>query len=268
MPGDGVGHVGLFPVVQRVIAAHGALDLGEFAHHRGGEIGLAQPRRALGQGGVGVGVAGQPARQPGEALHLLRHGAEPGVEDAPREVGHAAFQCSFSILVPKELGVRQARPQHPFVAGDDGLAFVPGFGVGDEYEAGREVAVLIEQGEILLVMAHGGGQHLRRQVHEGGVDAPHQHHRPFHQPGVLVEQAGVGLEGQFGRPGQLFRLGQNRRPPLGRIEDHLGFRELRLVIGEVVDLEGRGREETMAQSHITRGLVAETDTHDLTTEHA
>ena len=191
------------------------------------------------------------------------------MEDAITQLGHAAFQCSFSILVPEELGVGEPRPQHPFVAGDDGLALVPGFGVGDEYKARREIAVLIQQGEILLVMAHRRGQHLRRQVHEGRVDAPHQHHRPFHQPGVLVEQAGVGLEGQFGLPGQLFRRGQNRRPPLGRIEDHLGFRQLRLVVGETANgLDRAGGQDPVAPSHITRGQVADTDTHDLTAEHA
>jgi len=44
MVADGIGHRGRFAVVQRVIAAHHALQFGELADHAGAEIGLAQAR--------------------------------------------------------------------------------------------------------------------------------------------------------------------------------------------------------------------------------
>ena len=39
---DRVGHRGIEPVVQRVVAAHGALQLGELADHVGHQVGLGQ----------------------------------------------------------------------------------------------------------------------------------------------------------------------------------------------------------------------------------
>ena len=49
MVGDRVGDAGVFAVVERVIAAHDALQLGEFTDHAGREVGLREARRALRQ---------------------------------------------------------------------------------------------------------------------------------------------------------------------------------------------------------------------------
>jgi hypothetical protein len=51
---DGVGHVGGSLVVERVVAAHRALQLGELADHVGHEVGLGQLRGAVGAGGERV----------------------------------------------------------------------------------------------------------------------------------------------------------------------------------------------------------------------
>ena len=52
MRGDGVGDRRILFLIQRVIAAHHPLQLGELADHAADEIGLGKDRRAFGQVGV------------------------------------------------------------------------------------------------------------------------------------------------------------------------------------------------------------------------
>ena len=66
------------------IAADHALKLGELADHASDEVGLGQPRSALGLVGVSAldhTFLDQPARQLGDALDLVGDGTELFVED-------------------------------------------------------------------------------------------------------------------------------------------------------------------------------------------
>jgi hypothetical protein len=58
---DGVGDRARLAVVQRVVAAHDALQLRKFAHHAARQVGLRQPGRALGRRDVGVEASRNPA---------------------------------------------------------------------------------------------------------------------------------------------------------------------------------------------------------------
>ena len=73
---DGLPHRLGQPLGPRVDAAHRALQLGELAHHLGGEIGLREPsgkrRRRPRRPRVPSACAGHPARQPLQALGLGR----------------------------------------------------------------------------------------------------------------------------------------------------------------------------------------------------
>ena len=113
MLGDGVGDARVFAVMQRVVAAHDPLQLGELADHAGREIGLCEMRRSLHQpanslrrsresgnpaansrqfepgrldpacAGVTVqGAAQREIREPLDPVDLVEHAAELGVEDA------------------------------------------------------------------------------------------------------------------------------------------------------------------------------------------
>ena len=101
------------------------------------------------------------------------------------------FERLAAVLVPEEAGIREPGAQHALVAGDDFLAAVIGFEVGDHDEAGRETTVGMEQRQVSLVAARRGDQHLLGHRHELLVDLPDQRHRPFDQAGDLVEQAGI-----------------------------------------------------------------------------
>ena len=107
--------------------------------------------------------------------------------------GRKSSSCLLAVLVPEEARIRQPRAQHALVAGDDAPRRHPRaamFATSAKRGAARPSGVA--QREIALVHPHGGAHHLRRQVHEGVVDAAEQRHRPFHQPRHLVQQAAVG----------------------------------------------------------------------------
>ena len=71
MRGNGVGDRGVLFLIERVIAAHHPLQLGELADHEADEIGLGQDRRALGKIGIGADARRNLARELPDALHPL-----------------------------------------------------------------------------------------------------------------------------------------------------------------------------------------------------
>ena len=64
---DGVRHRFVLALRLGVVAAHQALQLGEFADHVGEQIGLAQLRRALGLGAIGADQRRELAGERGDA---------------------------------------------------------------------------------------------------------------------------------------------------------------------------------------------------------
>ena len=102
-----------------------------------------------------------------------------------------ARKFGLKILVPEELRVRQACPQHAFVARDDGGPAILRLDIGDHDETWRERPIGVEQREILLMRPHRGDQHFVRHVHEVVVDPAGHDDRPFDQPHDLVQQAGI-----------------------------------------------------------------------------
>ena len=193
-----------------------------------------------------------------DAVDLLEHRTELGVEDALRQRRHAVLELRLAVEVPEELRVRQARAQHALVAGDDGGTAVVGQHVGDDDEARCQRARLGQHREIFLVRAHRGGQHLGRQVHEGGIDRAHQHDRPFDQAGDLVEQALVRFDLELVEAGDLLGVAQDHRAPLRRVEHDVGAAQLRPVVLEVRGLERRRRRgsDGRASCRRTRTLPA------------
>ena len=131
------------------------------------------------------------ARQRLDPLHPLVHGPELGVEGDALQLLQPVLQRNLAVLVPEEAGVVQPRRQHPGVARGHGRAAVLRLDVGDRHEARREArpCARVAHGEVLLVGAHGGADHLRRQVEEGRVHLAQHRDRPFGQARHLVEQA-------------------------------------------------------------------------------
>ncbi|PAV92745.1 hypothetical protein WR25_13109 [Diploscapter pachys] len=137
---DGVGDFAGFALGGGVIAAHQALKFGEFANHAGDEVRLCQFRRPPRQiGRVLLGDAinrrdnalfDQPAGEFGDAVDLVRDGAELFVEDDVRELCGLFLERGLQIGVVEEARVRQAGGEDLAVALDDLGATVDCFDVG------------------------------------------------------------------------------------------------------------------------------------------
>ena len=131
MRGDGVGDGRVLLLVERVVAAHHPLQLGELADHTAHEIGLGENCRALGEIRVGADQRRDLARKLPHALHPLIFAAKLLVEHDLLQLRHPGFEAHLAVMVEEELGVGEPRGDHPLIAGDDGLAAVIGVQIGD-----------------------------------------------------------------------------------------------------------------------------------------
>ena len=187
MLGDGIGHGFAFTVVPCIVAAHGALQLGELAHHAGEQVGLGQLRSPFGICHRGARGGRQGGSQPADALAALGLGAQPGVVDHLGQLRQPRGQRLAPILVEEELGIGQARAHHALVAVDDAGRIVDAH-VGDDQELVLQLAAGLEQREIALVGAHAENQAFLRHGQEGRVELAGVDGRPFHQCRHFVQQ--------------------------------------------------------------------------------
>ena len=116
MVGDGVGDVLALMLFEGVVAAHHALQLGEFAHHQAGQVRLGEGCGPLRCRRVRPHLRRDLGGESGHPLHFFRHRAELGVEHDLFERRDAGFELHLAVLVPEELGVREARAQDALVA--------------------------------------------------------------------------------------------------------------------------------------------------------
>ena len=189
--------------MQRVVAAHDALQLGELADHVGHQVGLGQLRGL-------VGLRAPARRSPSccadrlgdraHALDALALRAQLVVIDHLAQAGDARRQRLLAVLVEEELGVGQARAHHALVAADHGAGVVRA-DVADDQELVGQLAGGVEQREVLLVGLHREDQAFLRHVEELRLELADQHVGALDQRGHFVEQRVV-----------LDRLRRRRRP--------------------------------------------------------
>ena len=186
--GDGLTQA----IVQGVVTAHDALQLGEFAHHVGDQIRLGQLRSLVGLSHqryiAQLGCDGLGNRA--HALHALALGAELVVIHDLAQTVHAGGERLFAVLVEEELGVGQTGAHHPLVAANH-QAGVIGVDVAHHQELVGELAGGVQQREVLLVGLHGQDQALLRDVEELGLEFANQHMGALHQGCHLVQQGSI-----------------------------------------------------------------------------
>ena len=186
---DGEGDVFGEAVMARVVAAHHALQLGEFAHHVGQQVGLGQLGGLIGRLGqhVAAQLLADGLGDGAHALDALALRAQLVVIDHFGQLRHAAFQRLPAVLVEEELGVGQARAHHALVAADHG-ARVGRRDVADDEELVRQLALRVQQRKVLLVRLHGQDQAFLRHVEEFLLEAAHQHVGALDQRRHFVQQ--------------------------------------------------------------------------------
>ena len=272
---DRVGDQPVLAVVQRVVAAHHPLQLGELADHAGHEVGLGERRGAPGKRRVGPHKrrnAFGEMPQPGNPFALA---AEPGVEGDVVERLHPGIEPGLAVPIPEVSRIGEAGPQHALVAGDDRHAAVNRLDIGDEGEVGRWTAVGVSQGEIALVDAHRDLHDLGRQVHIGEVDAPKQRHRPLDQAGHFVQQTGIIDCCHTMRGSEPRNAVCDHALAVAGLHQHVPVAQLGLPIGEGRHRDRTGRMEAVALGQVgcgepmaVIGAIAQIERHDLAVEQA
>ena len=269
---DGDGDVLGEAVMARVIAAHDALQLGEFAHHVGQQVGL-------GQLGCGVGALCQDiaaellANGLGDgahALHPLALRAQLVVIDHLAQALNPRSQGFLAILVEEELGVGQARAHHPLVAADHGTGIVR-TDVADHEELVRQLALCIQQREVFLVGLHREDEAFLRHVEELLFKRADEHIGPLDQRRHFVEQ-GLVID-RLAAPADLGRGRGQLARDLGATtferSDHrtvLGQR-VGIAVGILQDHRIHGRLEAVAMGGRASGQTQRLDGHHGRTVH-
>ena len=270
------------PVGPRVEPADDPLQLGELLHHLRGEVVLAQRRGAGHHLRVDRLAGGRERRvdrfrQPRLTTDLRGVRTQLLVKGDPLEPGDPAAERRPPVVLPEEARVREPRPQDPLVSLADGPGAVA-LAVGDGQETVQQPARSVDQGEVLLVVPHGGDQDLARQVQEGGLELPGNHQRPLDQVGDLLEQIGIDVpgvargraegRGETGarRPGGGAQAFGDHPPPLPDVRQHVVGPQ-RLQVGAGI-LQGHARlaGETVAEGVPSRAHPGEGQVDDLAVE--
>jgi hypothetical protein len=154
-------------VVARVVAAHDALQLGELADHVGQQVGLGQARGDIGvvRQLVAAQLRADHLGDGAHALDALALRAQLVVVHDLGQAGDARLQRLLAVLVEEELGIGQARAHHALVAADD-RAGVLRADVADHQELVGELALRVQQREVLLVGLHREDQAFLRHREE------------------------------------------------------------------------------------------------------
>ena len=233
----------VFAVMQRVIAAHDALQLGELADHAGGQIGLAQKRRALRFRPcrcIGADDLRDFAGQRFDALHALQLRAELGVEDDAFEVGDAAFQRALRSWSQKNFAsdsrARSTRSLPATISLPPSSASM----LATTTKLLASLLVRVAQREIFLMRAHGGLKNFRRHIHEGLVDLRRSAPPAIRQaPSLRSARPSSSINSSPSANAFCLRLVQDDLAPLGGIQDHMRVAQLRLVIVEAGEPRSR-----------------------------
>ena len=140
-------------VVERVVVTGHALHFREFTDHFGRQVAFRQQACAGCPLDVATDTRSDVRRQLGNPYGLVVDTAQLGLEHHVFQARVEAFQRLLLVLIEEELGVGQAWAYDFFVALDD-LTRILALDVGHGDEAWQQLAVGIQQAEVLLVVLH------------------------------------------------------------------------------------------------------------------
>ena len=248
----------------RVDAAHDALQFRELPDHVGREVGLREQRGAPGRGrrgGPAEDLAGDPLRQLRRPFRLGPVAAEPLVEEQGVEAIEPVLEPQPPVRVPEEASVAQAGHEHPLgVAGDP--RDVVARHVGDGEEVRQEPSVGVDHREVVLVVHHGGREHLVGQIEELPRKRAGHHGRVLDQVGHLASQRGLILDRRrrasdlAGGGGE---LAGDAGTALAAVDQHVGARQPLPVVGERRHLDRLSRLPVAGEEAVPVGDVGGTD---------
>ncbi len=256
MIADRVGHGIGQPFGAGVIAAHQALQFGEFADHFGDQIGLAQPRCQFGLIGIRAfdnAFFHQPAGQFRHPFHLVRHSAELFVEGNPLQPPGVFLQGFLAVHIPEEPRIGKARGQNLAVAIDNGRAAVCRLDIGGADEGVGKGASAVFAHEIFLVHPRGQLDHFGRYFEEIFFEPAQQRDRPFGQAGVFHHQPFIVHQHQSGIGSSLRGAGADHALTLCMINDDMAGAQLFRIIIRAANGDRAGMMEAVAHRGVTCG---------------
>ena len=232
-----------------VIAAHQALQFGEFADHTGDKIGLAQAGCAFGIIGASAlddALLNQPARELCHAFNLVRNCPQLLMKGDLRQFLRLFVERDFQILFPEEFGIRKPCRQHLFIARNNRCAAIIGDDIGGADKGVGQFAGLVMADEIFLVHPRGQLDHLLRHFQKRRIEPAKHRHRPFGQARIFRDQTFILDQRQPGR----FRCGRcaiaNDRGALAIMDDHMGGTQCLNIGGGIGDFDRAGGMEPVA----------------------
>ena len=160
---NGVGNVMRQTIVARIVAAHDALQLREFAHHVCQQICFGQLRCSVCSFCQRITPQGltQSLGNAAHACHALALCAQLVVIHHFVQTLNARSQSFLAVLVKEEFGIGQTGSHHALVATNDG-AGVCWRNVADHQELVRQLSFCGQQREIFLIGLHGQDQTFLR----------------------------------------------------------------------------------------------------------
>ena len=233
--GDG----GVLALRQRVVLAHQALQLGEFADHFGQQIGLAQLRRALGLLDIGADQRRDLGGEALDARDALGLGAELLVEHDLIEFRQPVFRASSSDRSRRRTSRRDSRARitrslPAMIASPPSLASMLAVRMNLLAQlAGRGIATT-KHFWLLRMVA---------RITSPGIDRNSLSNEPISttghstRPDDLVEQHLILDQFEVLRERQRLGVGEDDVLAALRIEHDLGGVQLRLVILEAAHAE-------------------------------
>ncbi len=189
---NGIGDICGDAVMARIMAAHDALQFGEFTHHARDKIGLGQLCGMRGHLCITMrNGRGDMRDQIFHPHRLVMHRPQPLIKGDVGQTRQHRLKRRLPVLVPEEFSIGKAGPQHALVTGKDHrIAVTVGQPVADNNKPPGEIASGgIGCRHIFLVGADRGFQHLVRQAHEAVFNLAIKRVGPFDQPGNFIQQA-------------------------------------------------------------------------------
>jgi len=240
------GHFFGFAVAESVFSAHEPLEFGEFVDHVGDEVSLGEIRRPVHHGNevVHPHIAAETEGQLPGGHDLVMEGAELHLVDDVFQPLHVGGQGVFQVLRPEEGGILEAGPEDPLVALPD-HRHVGRQVVAHTHEVGKEPAVLSPDGEILLVLFHGSGEHFLGHFQVLPAEGPEEGDGVLHQVEVLVDDFGIELRGAVHVLLKGGDAGEHLLAPLVLVEDDVVVVELVHEVGSIGDGDVPGAHEPM-----------------------
>ncbi len=248
---DGLGLARL----ARVDAAHRALELGELAHHVGGEVCLRQPGRASGRLRQRPADRGPspPSSRASFSIRSVFCRYEPRClwKSTVSRRGKPPLEADATVGVPEEPRVTQARRDHALGVGAD-RAIVRGLRIRDREERRHQRAGLRDDREEILMVNQRRGQDFFGKLEELRAERARHDRRKLDEVRHFVEQR-LGLRAALhhrapaNAAGLRFEVAQD---PIAPIDP----REQDEVLGEL--LPGTRRSVRTLMARPARPLVA------------